>query len=217
MDLIQVLNSRYSTKKFDPSKKISKEQMEEIESLLQLSPSSTNVQPWNFVIATSQEGKNRIAKASEGFYAFNKEKVLNASAVIVFAAKNYIDEDHLQSVLSQEYTDGRYTNEEAKMNAHGARSIFVNMHKYDFKDLQHWAEKQLYLNLGNFLLGIACMGIDGVPMEGLDMKVLDEEFDLRNKGYTSTIVVAIGYHAENDFNAELPKSRLAKTNIITHV
>ena len=67
------------------------------------------------------------------------------------------------------------------------------------------------------LLSAAVLGLDALPMEGLDMKVLDEEFGLREKGFTSAIVVALGYHKDNDFNATLPKSRLDKDTIIERV
>lgn len=217
MDLMTVLNTRYSTKEFDTSRSFSEEDLSTMESLLQLSPSSTNMQPWRFVLATSQEGKERIAKSTEGTFIFNKQKVLDASAVVVFAARHDIDEDFLLKVLEQEDKDGRYADVQWKNDVHGARSFFLNLHKFDYKDAQHWAEKQLYLNLGNFLLGVAHMGIDALPMEGLDMKVIDEEFGLREKGYTSAIVVALGYRKDTDFNATLPKSRLAKEEIIERV
>lgn len=217
MDVIKTLETRYSTKEFDPNKKISTEDMDKLETILQLSPSSTNVQPWKFVIASTDEGKKRIAKASQGFFKFNEPKVLDASAVIVFASRHQITEKYLLEVLDKEDKDGRFAEEQWKMDTHGGRSAFVNFHKYDFKDVQHWAEKQLYLNLGNFLLAAASMGLDALPMEGLDMKVLDEEFDLRAQGFTSAIVVAVGYHKDSDFNATLPKSRLDKDTIITRV
>lgn len=217
MELIQALNKRYSTKAFDTTKKIPREDMEKVEQLLQLSPSSTNVQPWSFVVASTDEGKKRISKASQGFYIFNEQKVLDASAVVVFAARTEINEDYLEKVLEKENQDGRFALEQHKNDVRMARKIFVDMHKYDYKDVQHWAEKQVYLNLGNFLLGLAQLGIDALPMEGLDMKVLDEEFGLRKKGFSSAIVVAIGYGAEDDFNAARPKSRLDREDIILRV
>ena len=217
MNLINILNKRYSTKEFYSTKKISDDQMEIVESLLQLSPSSTNVQPWHFVVTTSDDGKKRITKASQGFFAFNEQKILDASAVVVFASKVHITEEHLEHVLEQEDQDGRFAQAQFKNDNRMGRKIFSDIHKYDFKDQHHWAEKQLYLNLGNLLLGVAHMGIDALPMEGLDMKVLDQEFGLREKGFTSAIVVALGYGTETDFNAHLPKSRLPKDEIITRI
>ena len=49
------------------------------------------------------------------------------------------------------------------------------------------------------------------------MKILDEEFNLREKGFTASFVVALGYHASDDFNAALPKSRLSKDEIIEEI
>lgn len=63
--------------------------------------------------------------------------------------------------------------------------------------------------MGFALFAATALGIDAVPMEGVDMAVLNEEFGLTEKGYTTVAVVSFGYRASDDFNAELPKSRLA--------
>ena len=78
-------------------------------------------------------------------------------------------------------------------------------------------EKQVYLNIGSFLLGVASLGIDATPMEGIDVKALDEEFKLREKGFTAVIAASIGYRAKSDFNSteKTPKSRLSESEIIT--
>ncbi len=217
MDILNILKQRYSTKEFDATKKLTEEQITQLEELLQYAPSSTNIQPWHFVMATTDEGKARIAKGAQGFFSFNEDKVREASAVVVFASQVDLTDSHLEEVLEQEEKDGRFPQKEFKAQNHGARSIFANMHKLDYKDYQHWADKQVYLNLGNFLLGAAALGLDAIAMEGLDLKVIDEEFKLREKGYTSSIVVAVGYHKTTDFNKELPKSRLPKEKIIDRV
>ncbi len=214
-NLQEILNWRYTTKAFDASKSISPENTENIKTLLQMSPSSINSQPWHFVIANTEEGKQRMAKGTAGFFSFNEPKVLNASQVVLFCAKTDIDEHYLQHVTDKEDQDGRYANDEFKMQNLGAKNLFTNIHKYDLKDAQHWMEKQVYLNIGNFLLGVAALGIDAVPMEGIDVKALDEEFGLREKGYTALVMVGLGYRANNDFNATLPKSRLSEEEIMT--
>lgn len=45
MDIVSVALKRYSTKAFDPSKKLTAEEADKIKTLLQYSPSSTNSQP----------------------------------------------------------------------------------------------------------------------------------------------------------------------------
>jgi len=215
MDLIKTLNWRYSTKEFDPNKKVSDEDFQQVKALLRMSPSSTNIQPWHFIIASTEEGKERVAKGTQGFFHFNSRKVTDASHVIVFCSRTSADEDYMQHLLAKEDKDGRYPNEEIKQSMYGGRNIFADMHRYDFKDFQHWLEKQVYLNIGNFLLGVATLGIDAVPMEGIDLKAIDEEFGLREKGFTSITAVSIGYRTDTDFNANTPKSRLAEEEIFT--
>ena len=111
---------------------------------------------------------------------------------MIFSAQADLTEEHLNKVLEKEDLDGRFPQREFKEQNHGARRIFANMHKFDYKDYQQWTDKQVYLNLGNFLLGLAALGLDAIAMEGVDLKVLDEEFSLREKGFTSSIVVAVG-------------------------
>jgi nitroreductase/dihydropteridine reductase len=68
------------------------------------------------------------------------------------------------------------------------------------------------------LLGAATLGIDATPMEGIDTRVLDAEFGLREKGYNSLFVVPVGYaDKEADYNGRLPKSRLPAEAIITQL
>ncbi|WCM43328.1 hypothetical protein MG290_06615 [Flavobacterium sp. CBA20B-1] len=61
------------------------------------------------------------------------------------------------------------------------------------------------------------MGIDACPMEGIDVKILDKEFGLTEKGLTAVTAVSLGYRTESDFNdpAKTPKSRLAFEEIST--
>ncbi|MFR9503755.1 MAG: oxygen-insensitive NAD(P)H nitroreductase [Rikenellaceae bacterium] len=214
MDIIESLERRYSTKEFDAEKGVDRSTVDKLKLLLQKSPSSTNIQPWHFVMASSQEAKRRVAKATQGFYHFNESKVLAAPLVIIFASRVAAEESFMDHLSDKEEADGRYATEELKASGHAGRAIFANMHLYDLKDQQHWFEKQTYLNLGCFLLGVAALGLDALPMEGCDLKVLTEEFGLIEKGFTASFIVAVGYHAESDFNSMLPKSRLAISEII---
>ncbi|AFM05451.1 nitroreductase [Bernardetia litoralis DSM 6794] len=219
MNLKETLNWRYTTKEFDPTKKISDSDMAQVKELLRMSPSSVNLQPWHFIIAETKEGKERIAKGTQGFFSFNEPKVVNASAVILFCSRISADENYIQHLSATEEKDGRYPNEEIKKGVYGAINTFADIHKYDLKDLQHWMEKQVYLNIGGFLLGVASLKIDATPMEGIDVKALDEEFGLREKGFTAITAVSIGYRAESDFNSteKTPKSRLPKSEIFTEI
>ena len=220
LDPVSAARARHTAKAFDPARRIPEDQIAQLKTLLQLSPSSTNIQPWHFILASTEAGKARVAKGAEGRYAFNRQNILDASHVFVFASRLAAEEDYLRHVLAQEERDGRFASDPDthKPAMHGGRSMFLNLHKQDYKDAQHWMDKQVYLNLGQFLLGISAMGLDATPMEGVDTAVIDKEFGLREKGFSSLFVVPVGYSDEaRDYNAALPKSRLPIPEIITEV
>ncbi len=214
-NITEAMNWRYSTKEFDTNKNISAEDFQSLKDILCLSPSSTNIQPWHFVIADDEAGKARIAKGTEGMYEFNDAKVKGASHVIVFCSRVYADDEFLDDILEKEDADGRFAEPKFEEQMHQTRKMFLDIRRYEQKDEPHWLIEQLYLNMGALLLGAATLGIDAVPMEGADLKALDEEFDLRNKGYTAVAIVSLGYRNKDDFNAELPKSRFDEETIIT--
>lgn len=215
MDIINVMKKRYAVKKFDKTKKISEDKINTLLEIIRLSPSSINSQPWHFVVAKSDEAKEKISKSTEGFYESNKDKVLECSHVIVLCIKSRMDKSHLNKMIEQEVHDCRILNDKNKSIREMVCKNYINIHKYDLKDEQHWMEKQVYLNLGNILLGAELLEIDALPMEGFNKQVLDKELNLREQGYLSSVMVALGYKSNDDFNLSLPKSRFSKEDIFT--
>jgi nitroreductase/dihydropteridine reductase len=219
-DITDIAKARHTTKGYDATKKISDADIAKVKELLRFSPSSTNAQPWHFIMASSAAGKERVAIGTDGKFPFNSPSIRAASHVVVFAARKALKPDYLLDVLNKEESDGRYVGdpEAQKAQMHAGRNMFLNLHKDELRDEQQWNEKQVYLNVGQFLLGVAALGIDATPMEGFDPVALDAEFGLAEKGFTSLVVVPIGYSdAATDYNAALPKSRLTIADILTEV
>ena len=188
MDIISVaLGASFRWRHLMP-KKLTPEQAEQIKTLLQYSPSSTNSQPWHFIVASTEEGKARVAKSAAGNYVFNERKILDASHVVVFCAKTAMDDAWLKLVVDQEDADGRFATPEAKAANDKGRKFFTDMHRKDLHDDAEWMAKQVYLNVGNFLLGVAALGLDAVPIEGFDAAILDAEFGLKGKALDLVVV-----------------------------
>ncbi|WP_312156124.1 oxygen-insensitive NAD(P)H nitroreductase [Pseudomonas sp.] len=214
MDTVTLAKRRYTTKAYDAARKIPQATVDTLLEQLRHSPSSVNSQPWHFIVADSDEGKARIAKSTEAF-AYNTPKILNTSHVIVFATRTEMPDAHLQAVLDQETLDGRFRDDQARTGQDQSRRFYVNLHRFDQKDVQHWMEKQTYLALGTALLGAAALNIDATPIEGFDSKALDAELGLRERGFTSVVLLCLGYRSPEDFNAGLNKSRLPASTVFT--
>lgn len=216
MSAIEIAKKRYATKKFNSNFQLTAHQVDEIKQLLQLSPSSINSQPWHFFITSNQAGKQKIAKAAHGPFHNNEEKILDSAMSIVFCAKTEINQEHIDKLIQQEIDDGRLKDEAAIEGAKKSRAFFTGIHQ-DLHDTQCWAARQVYLNMGNLLYALGKMDLDAVPIEGVDMDVLNQEFELENKGLQALAIVAIGEKHPDDFNAKLPKSRFPIEDIITEI
>jgi len=216
MQLIDALKHRYTAKAYDPSRKLDAATLAQLLESLRLSPSSINSQPWHFVVAGTDEGKARIARSTQGSMAYNAPKVTDCSHVVALCSRTDLSDAYIEQLLDQEQADGRIADAKGRETQKATRHMYVNLHR-EIGDLQAWAAKQVYIAQGTLLLAAGLLGVDATPMEGFDADVLDAELGLAEKGLRAQVLVALGYHAETDFNARLPKSRFGADVVFTQI
>lgn len=61
------------------------------------------------------------------------------------------------------------------------------------------------------------LGVDACPMEGIDAQAIDSALGLPQQGLRCVVLVALGYHGADDFNAKLSKSRLPEADVFTEL
>ena len=189
MNFKESMQKRYTTKKFDATKKIESHKVEELKEVLRLSPSSINSQPWKFTFVSNSHTKQKLSEVSW----LNTNKVLDSDTVVVFSRIDDIPlfEQQIEAELPE-----------------GAVNYYKEFIKPQTEEqIKAWFDKQVYLALGVFLSACAEMGIDATPMEGIEPKNYDKI--LNQKDYSSIVAVAIGYRDVEDFNqpSKKPKSR----------
>ncbi|WP_151777745.1 oxygen-insensitive NAD(P)H nitroreductase [Acinetobacter brisouii] len=215
MDLLNLTQQRYTTKAYDPNKKIPQDQIDLLLEVLRLAPSSINIQPWHFIVAQSPEAKQRIAKCMTGKYAYNAPKVLDSSHTIVLCTRTDVTEEYLEHLVTQDDVAGRFKDEATKQSQRETRAGYIDYYRNEKGNIQHWMETQTFIALGELLLAAPILGIDATPIGGFDDAAVNQEFDLVNQGFHSSVVLTLGYRSEKDFNAKLPKSRLSKAELFT--
>lgn len=199
MDFLSIAENRYTTKKYDPAKKISDENVQKLKEILRLSPSSINSQPWKFIFITDEKLKNELAEVSY----FNESKIKEACHLIVF---NVIDNiEKFEKEFIGNLPEGSVAYYQKNIKPESEESI------------KSWLANQVYLSLGYFLSACACMGIDSTPMEGVDIKEYAKI--LRTKDYKPLFAVAIGYRDTQDTNQPsiTPKSRFDLNDVIKSI
>lgn len=213
--IIKDLERRYTTKKYDSTKKISSEDMNVIKEALRLSASSINSQPWKFIVIESDAAKQRMSDTYANKHQFNQPHITESSHVILLAYNPKYTKDDYRKVVDVEVSSGHLPAEMYDNMLNGAYNFAqANTDENGFNG--HWTKAQTYIALGNLLHVLARLGIDSTPMEGVDPELISEIFEKELDGYVCEVAVAMGYHKDgDDYNHGLPKSRLPQEDIIT--
>jgi len=197
--IIEDLNWRYATKKYDPTKKISNEDLNTLLEVLRLAPSSFGLQPLKFLLIENKEIRVKLKEKSQG-----QSQITDASHLIVFCANLAINDQHVDQHMENTATKRGIPTENLDLfSEHIKKSI----QKMDDDKHLNWTSKQAYIALGLLLYACAQMRIDSTPMEGFDSDGYDEILDLKSKNLHATLVFPIGYRAEDDKYHKLSKVR----------
>ena len=196
MNILQLIQKRYATKKYNTKKTIPEDKIEALKEVLRLSPSSINIQPWKFYFVQNPEIKAELAAVS----MHNTEKINQAKLLVVFSVVD--DLDAFQKVVENELPQARIDwYNQIKANTTEA-------------DLKIWFSKQLYIALGVGLTASIALGLDSTPMEGVELDKYNAILGM--KAYKPLFAMAVGYASEDDFNRieVAPKSRRLQESVI---
>jgi nitroreductase len=208
MALLEQLNKRYATKKFDASKKLSAEELSTLLEAIRLSASSYGLQAYKVLVVENEAIRKQLRAA-----AWDQSQITDASQLLVFALDTNFDEKSVD----------HFVNLTAKTRSidPSALSGYAEMMKGTFKrpknEVQVWLSRQVYIALGFGLVAAAELNIDACPMEGFDTAQFDEILGLKEKGLSSLVVLAVGYRSSEDGYQHLPKVRYSKEDFFITV
>ena len=208
--LLDKLQWRYATKKMDPTKVVPADKVERILEAARLAPTSSGLQPFEIIVVTSKEVRERIQPK-----AWNQAQITDGSHLLVFAAwDNYTPEriNHMFDLVNEERgfkNEGWENYRQMLLGLYPQRDAQVNY--------EH-AARQAYIGLGAALIAAAFEEVDATPMEGFDPKAIDEILGLRERGLRSVVIVPLGYRAEEgDWLVNLKKVRRPRDQFVTEV
>jgi nitroreductase/dihydropteridine reductase len=200
MSFLDLAKRRYATKKYDPIKKISAEQISELKEIIRLSPSSINSQPWKFTFVTDEVVKNKFASQSY----MNEQSINDVGLLVVFSVMEDIEhfEKRNISILPEGWITGFY---EPMIKSNGDDAV------------KSWMEHQVYLSLGYFLSACVSMGLDATPMEGINRTAYKQI--LGQDGYAPLFAVTVGYADLSDemHPSVFPKSRFELDEVVRSI
>ena len=210
VQLVEALNWRYATKKFDPAKKIPVDSWEALEAALVLAPSSIGLQPWKFFVVSSSAVKHQLMDAS-----YRQAQVADCSHFVVFTARRDIDAGHVdRHILRMAEVTGATVESLGKFRSMTLRNLEKAR---EAGTLDTWQEHQIYIALGQFMASAALLGVDTCPMEGIEPEKYDEILGLAGSNYTTVVACATGYRLPDDKYATMKKVRFKAEDVIVRV
>ena len=208
MDLIQQLKWRYATKTYDPTKKLSAEQVAALKEVLQLSPSSFGLQPYKFVQVKNADVRAKLREVSWG-----QPQVTDASDLFVLCRIEKMDAAYVEKfiALTAKTQGGELANYD------GLKGMIMGFVEAQTPEtFAPWADKQVYLALGNLLTSCAHMGIDASPMEGFDRTKYDEILGLPAMGLHAVVICPVGMRGDDKY-ASAAKVRFPQEELFVTV
>ena len=192
-------NWRYATKKFDTTKKVSKEDFETLKEAIRLSASSYGLQPYKILILENPELRAQLQPA-----AWGQSQIVDASQLFVFANITNFGEAEIDAYFQNLIETRRIPMEAVQGYADFMKSKVTALSE-DARNT--WTAKQTYIALSNLLNAAAELQIDVTPMEGFEPEKINEILGLDKLGLNASVIAAIGYRHEEDTTQHYVKVR----------
>ncbi|NLP56716.1 NAD(P)H-dependent oxidoreductase [Lutibacter sp. B1] len=199
MNIINSLEWRYATKKFDPSKKLSDQQIETLKNAFNLTATSFGLQPIKMIVIQNKELQEKFVE-----YSYNQRQVADASHLLVLCIDTDTTTKDVNAYFDLEKKI-RGVSEEVVSNF---RKQLVEMYKNkSIEERQLSAKYQTYIALGNLMTVCAVEKIDACPFEGFIPEKIDELLNLKEKNLMSVLMMPVGYRADDDIISKMKKVR----------
>ena len=205
MNYLEILKFRHACKIFDESKKIGAGEFDFILEAGRLSPSSTGLEQWDFLVVQNKELREKIKAVS-----WNQAQITSCSHLVVILAK--IKEIKVGS----SYIDKMIARRADKnIEAIAARQKFflLSNFKNDDELTFQWSHEQCMIAATNMMNAAASLGIDSCPIEGFDRHALNEILGLDESEQRVAIVVPFGYR----LNPQPEKYRRQRSEVVTWI
>lgn len=199
MEILEKLQWRYATKKFNPDKKLTDQQLNVLIQAFNLTATSYGLQTMKLVVVAQQELKEGMLP-----FTYNQKQVVQASHVLVLCIQNDISETDVDDYFDAVGTTRETPESILTPYRNQLKSTIGNMGQTTKKE---WAIRQAYIALGNLMTVCAIENIDSCPMEGFMPEKIDEVLKLNSHNLTSVLLLPVGFRADDDMFSSFKKVR----------
>jgi nitroreductase len=176
----EAIKSRRSVKHYDPTHKMSGLEVDELLSLVLLSPTAFNIQNWRFVVVKDPDLRERIRKV-----AWDQEQVTDASLFVILCA----------DLKAWEKAPERYWRNAPEEVREYVLSSMDDYYRGKEQVQRDEAMRSCGIAAQTLMLAAKSMGYDSCPMDGFDFEAVGRLINLP-EDYVIAMFVAIGKAAK---------------------
>jgi nitroreductase len=204
--VIDKLQWRYATKKFNPAKIVPDDKIERIIEAVRLTATSSGLQPYELILV-----KNPALREQIKAVGWDQPQIVDASHLLVFAAWDDITPERVNAMydlIKEErgFNEGLEAYRQRLLGIVAARGTQVNYEA---------AARQAYIGLGSALIAAAFEEVDATPMEGFDPAAVDKILGLAERHLRSVLVLPLGYRDEaGDWLVHMKKVRRPREDFV---
>lgn len=199
MNIISSLEWRYATKKFDPSKKLSNQQIETLKKVFNLTATSFGLQPLKMIVINNKELQEKFVP-----HSYYQRQVADASHLLVICIENDTTSEDINNYFDLEK---KVRALDESVIAKFRKQLVEMYQNKSLEEKQQSAIFQTYIALGNLMTVCALEKIDCCPMEGFVPSKVDELLNLKSQNLKSVLMLPVGFRAEDDIMIGMKKVR----------
>ena len=203
--LLENLNWRYATKKFDATKKISDADLNTLKEAVRLAASSYGLQPYKVVIVENPEIREQLKAA-----AYGQTQITDASQLFIFANDLNAGPESVADYIKN-ISETRGIPVKALGGFEDMMNGVISNLSQDAKNI--WTAKQTYIALGTLLSAAAELKIDVTPMEGFNPAAFNEILGFDKLGLNASVIATVGYRHEEDEAQHFKKVRKSQEEL----
>ncbi|MDN4493486.1 nitroreductase family protein [Ureibacillus aquaedulcis] len=197
----QLMHERKSVRKYKEGVEIAREKLQTLLKNAISAPSSSNMQPWRFIVIDDQ-----LLKKELRHIANDQEQVETSSAIIAVLGDMEMYKK-AQQIYDANYTEGFMSREIADLMIKNSVSLYGNLPEEKLASLIHFDAGLVSMQI---MLLAKDMGYDTVPMGGFDKAKFAEKFNLP-KNEIPILLIAIGEAAAPAYgSSRLPVEQIVK-------
>jgi nitroreductase len=207
--LKDLMQWRYATKKYDPSKTVEADKLEAILNAITMAPTSSGSQPFEVLVVSNEDARKSIPTMG-----MNQDLLAECSHVLVFASWDNYTAERIDAVrdLSAQV---RGPSEMLSQYYESLKAMYLELPEQ--MNAEHTA-RQAYIAFGFAMLAAAEQQVDATPIEGFDPAAVDKALGLKEKGLKSRIILTLGYRdAAQDWLVNMPKVRKSRDAMFTFI